>query len=103
MLVRVIRRLRMRCRVVELDANCASLCLSGIGVALALAMRVESRLKLSASTYGERRLLREYLDLPGLSLTLAQAARLACVDAPSCQVVLDHLVSAHCLAHTESG
>ena len=51
----------------------------------------------------ERRLLREYLDLPGLSLSLAQAARLVSVDAPSCQRVLNDLVNAHCLAHSESG
>ena len=50
----------------------------------------------------ERRLLREYLDLPGLSLSLAQAARLVSVDAPSCQLVLNDLVNAHCLAHSES-
>jgi hypothetical protein len=51
----------------------------------------------------ERRLLREYLDLPGLSLSLAQAARLVSVDAPSCQLVLNDLVNAHCLTHSESG
>ena len=51
----------------------------------------------------ERRLLREYLDLPGLSLSLAQAARLVSVDAPSCQLVLNDLVNANCLAHSESG
>ena len=51
----------------------------------------------------ERRLLREYLDLPGLSLSLAQAARLVSVDAPSCQLVLNDLVNAHCLVHSESG
>jgi hypothetical protein len=33
----------------------------------------------------ERRLLREYLDLPGLRLSLAQAARLFGVDAPTCR------------------
>ena len=51
----------------------------------------------------ERRLLREYLDLPGLRLSLAQAARLLCVDAPPCQVVLNELVPARCLAHDASG
>jgi hypothetical protein len=66
-------------------------------------MFVESKLRISTLKYVERRLLREYLDLPGLSLTLAQAARLVSMDAPSCQLVLNDLVSAHCLAHSESG
>jgi hypothetical protein len=60
-------------------------------------------LKLLTLQHVERRLLREYLDLPGLSLTLAQAARLVCVDAPTCEVVLNDLVNTHCLAHSESG
>jgi hypothetical protein len=68
-----------------------------------LAMFVESKLKLSTLKHVERRLLREYLDLPGLSLSLAQAARLVSVDAPTCEVVLYGLVNAHCLAHSESG
>ena len=55
------------------------------------------------SKYVEGRLLREYLDLPGLRLTLAQVARLLGADAPTCQVVLDGLVTAHCLAHDASG
>ena len=53
--------------------------------------------------YVERRLLREYLDLPGLSLSLAQAARLVCVDQQTCEVVLNDLMSAGCLVHSESG
>jgi hypothetical protein len=63
----------------------------------------ESKLKLLTLKHVERQLLREYLDLPGLSLSLAQAARLVSVDAPSCQLVLNDLVNAHCLAHSESG
>jgi hypothetical protein len=51
----------------------------------------------------EKRLLREYLDLPGLRLSLAQVARLLSVDAPICQVVLNELVTARCLAHDASG
>jgi hypothetical protein len=51
----------------------------------------------------EQRLLREYLDLPGLSLSLAQAARLLCVEAPTCEVVLNELVDAQYLAHGTSG
>jgi len=56
-------------------------------------MFVESRLTLSTLKHVEQRLLREYLDLPSLSLTLAQAARLVWVDAPTCEVVLNDLVS----------
>ena len=51
----------------------------------------------------ERRLLREYLYLPGLSLSLEQAARLVDVDAPVCQQVLNQLVNGHALARSESG
>ena len=68
-----------------------------------LTMFVESKLNLFTLKRVERRLLREYLDLPGLSLSLAQAARLANVDAPSCQLVLNDLVNVHCLTHSESG
>jgi hypothetical protein len=64
---------------------------------------MESKLKLFTLKAVERRLLREYLDLPGLSLSLVQAARLVSVDAPTCAVVLNDLVSARCLAHGESG
>ncbi len=66
-------------------------------------MFAESKLELLTLKYVERRLLREYLDLPGLGLTLAQAARLVSVDAPTCEVVLNGLVNAHCLTHSESG
>ena len=54
-------------------------------------------------THVERRLLSEYIDLPGLNLTLAQAARLVGVDAPACQIVLHELVKAGCLAQAASG
>ena len=66
-------------------------------------MLAEAKLNLFTLKRVERRLLGEYLDLPGLSLSLAQAARLVSVDAPSCQLVLNDLVNAHCLAHSESG
>lgn len=68
-----------------------------------LNMCAEAMLKLFTLKRVERRLLREYLDLPGLSLSVAQAARLVGVDAPSCQLVLNDLVNAHCLTHSESG
>jgi hypothetical protein len=51
----------------------------------------------------ERRLLREYLDMPGLSLTLVQAARLSSVDAPTCELVLNDLVRSHCLTRRAGG
>jgi hypothetical protein len=51
----------------------------------------------------ERRLLLEYLALPGLSLSLAQAARLMCVDAPTCQTVLNDLVHSGHLSLGGSG
>jgi len=54
-------------------------------------------------THVERRLLSEYIDLPGLNLTLAQAARLVDVDAPACQIVLHELVNAGCLAQARCG
>lgn len=60
-------------------------------------MFVESKLNQLALAYVERRLLREYLDLPGLSLSLAQAARLVCADERTCEVVLNDLMSAGCL------
>jgi hypothetical protein len=64
---------------------------------------VECKLKPLTLEQLERRLLREYLYLPGLSLSLEQAARLVGVDAPACQLVLNQLVNAHALARSESG
>ena len=64
---------------------------------------VEFTLRLSTLKHVEQRLLREYLDLPGLSLTLAQAARLMSVDAPTCEFVLNDRVNDQCLSHGESG
>jgi hypothetical protein len=51
----------------------------------------------------ERQLLREYLDQPGLNLSLAQTARLLGVDASTCKAVLHGLVEARYLACDESG
>ena len=65
-------------------------------------MFVESKFNQLALAYVERRLVREYLDLPGLSLSLAQAARLVCVDERTCEVVLNDLMSAGCLVRSES-
>lgn len=50
-----------------------------------------------------RRLLREYLDMPGLSLSLAQATRLLSADMPTCRRALDSLIDAGCLTRTAAG
>ena len=50
-----------------------------------------------------RRLLREYLDMPGLSLSLAQSTRLLSADMPTCRRVLDSLIDAGCLTRTAAG
>ena len=44
-----------------------------------------------------RRLLREYLDMPGLSLSLAQSTRLLSADMPTCRRALESLIDAGCL------
>lgn len=64
---------------------------------------MESTLEQSLVEHVERRLLREYLDMPGLSLTLAQAARLLGVGEPICRAVLKDLVHARCLARSAAG
>ena len=45
----------------------------------------------------------EFLEMPGLRLTLPQAARLWGLDVPSCEEVLDVLVRAAFLRRTASG
>jgi hypothetical protein len=50
-----------------------------------------------------RRLLRDYLDMPGLSLSLAQSTRLLSADMPTCRRVLDSLIDAGCLTRTAAG
>ena len=50
-----------------------------------------------------RRLLREYLDMPGLSLSLAQSTRLLSADMPTCRRALDSLIDAGCLTRTAVG
>ena len=45
----------------------------------------------------------EYLELPGLSLTLAQAQRLWSLDAVQCRAFLDTLVRQGFLAKTPDG
>jgi hypothetical protein len=50
-----------------------------------------------------RRLLREYLDMPGLSLSLAQSTRLLSADMSTGRRVLDSLIDAGCLTRTAAG
>jgi hypothetical protein len=51
----------------------------------------------------ERQLLREYIDLPGLSLTLPQVSRLLSAETPTCCAVLKSLEDAGCLTSTADG
>lgn len=73
------------------------------GVLLASSTCVESTLTQSSLESVKRQLLREYLHMPGLSLTVAQAARLLDVDKPICRAVLNDLVNARYLARDASG
>ena len=71
-------------------------------MSFALLVCVESKLDSLDLKRAERRLLREYLDLPGLNLSLTQAARLVNVDAPTCEVALSNLVKSHCFSRRRS-
>ena len=51
----------------------------------------------------ERRVRGEFLEMPGLRLTLHQARRLWRLDATVCDAVLAALVDAHFLARTPDG
>jgi hypothetical protein len=50
-----------------------------------------------------RRVRGEYLEMPGLRLTTAQAQRLWTVDGTTCESVLNALVEAKFLARTRDG
>jgi hypothetical protein len=45
----------------------------------------------------------EYLEMPGLRLTVLQAERLWALDEPTCESVLDSLVDAGFLTHARNG
>lgn len=45
----------------------------------------------------------EYLEMPGLRVTFAQACRLWQLDAATCEMLLDHLVGEGFLDRTASG
>jgi hypothetical protein len=51
----------------------------------------------------ERRIEGEYLEMPGLILSVAQAQRLWALDRPSCERCLANLVRAKFLRHTADG
>jgi hypothetical protein len=48
------------------------------------------------------RITGEYLEMPGLNLTLAQAMRLFAIDRPTCTRVLNELVNAGFLVRDET-
>jgi len=50
-----------------------------------------------------RRVQSEYLEMPGLCLTLAQACRLWALDSRTCSRVLQDLVAEGCVAVSERG
>ena len=49
------------------------------------------------------RILAEYREMPGLRLTLRQAARLWAMDPVHCQAILDALVASGTLRHSPNG
>ncbi len=51
----------------------------------------------------ERRVQGEFLEMPGLRLTAAQARRLWGLDAPACEALLRKLVDANFLFQTRDG
>ena len=50
-----------------------------------------------------QRILAEYREMPGLRLTLRQAARLWALDTVDCQAILDTLVAAGSLRRSPKG
>jgi len=50
-----------------------------------------------------RRIIGEYMEMPGLRLTGPQAQRLLGLDGPRCQAALDALVDAHLLRRLDDG
>jgi hypothetical protein len=50
-----------------------------------------------------RRVRAEFLEMPGLRLTLPQASRLWGLEAPACEVVIDALIQSAFLQRTASG
>lgn len=50
-----------------------------------------------------RRVRAEFLEMPGLKLTVAQAQRLWGADRPTCEAVIEALTEARFLARTRDG
>ncbi len=50
-----------------------------------------------------QRIRGEYLEMPGLRLTPAQAQRLWNLDRPTCEELLGNLVKSHFLSRTRDG
>ena len=50
-----------------------------------------------------RRVRAEFLEMPGLKLTVPQAQRLWGVDRPTCEAVIDELTTSRFLARTRDG
>jgi hypothetical protein len=62
-----------------------------------------NRQRLGADGRLLRQMHREFLEMPGLRLTLAQAQRLWAIDCSSCADALAHLVDSKFLARTGDG
>ena len=64
-----------------------------------------ARIDTEAETIREltRRVQAEYAEMPGLSVTLAQAQRLLAVDQPTCAVVFKALIKQGVLRRTAQG
>lgn len=50
-----------------------------------------------------RRVRAEFLEMPGLKLTVPQAQRLWGVDRPTCEAVIDNLTASRFLVRTRDG
>ena len=57
----------------------------------------------SALTETVRRVRAEFLEMPGLKLTVSQAQRLWGVDRPTCEAVIEQLTEARFLSRTRDG
>ena len=50
-----------------------------------------------------RRVRAEFIEMPGLRLSVAQAQRLSGVDRATCEALIDELIEVHFLARTRDG
>lgn len=82
--------------------------MSGAPAALASPLLSDRVMKQSASPIPDtdlplQRVVEEYLEMPGLSLTVPQARRLWGLDARTCEQLLEALVGQHFLRRTPRG